>query len=197
MICAYKVAKEIKRLFEEREVAKRESNLDFFFNSMSDETYLDMIRERIEFMIDEGYKFSEQLEIINRESGRNIRYSTYTKFVKLFMLEAPENVFRNREFERYYGGYIPQQNSQQPQKRVSDDEVTEPKKRVERKEKFEFTPQQEERVPDQKEEPSYSLPDTSYEKGSVPPLKKPKIKSTDRNKVSFKHEAMPNVEELY
>jgi len=180
MICAYKVAKEIKRLFEEREKTRREKNLDFFFDSISDETYLDMIREKIEFLIDEGYKFSEQLEIINNNSGRNIKYSTYTRFVKLFILDNPKNIFKHREFTKYYWNH----NFSEPHqdRKSSDDEIeNSSKKRVIRDKKVEFVT---------------SSSESSYKRKKVTPLKKPDIKFK-REKVSFKYEAMPNIEELY
>jgi hypothetical protein len=166
--------------------------LEFFFTSMSDETYLDMIRDRIEFLIDEGYKFSEQLEIINGESGRNIRYKDYTNFVKHFVLEKPENLFQNREFHRYYRDY------RGSEKKISGTEEEEaPKKVLPREEKIrEFSPRSVEKV-ERVVNVAKATEDDFTRPTSVPPMKKPKVVFDRDDTLKFKHEAMPNVDELY
>jgi hypothetical protein len=174
MVCGQKVADNIKKLFDERESKSLlDRQLEFFLDSMSDETYLDMIRKKIEFLIDEGYKFSEQLEIINHESGRGIEYSTYTNFVKLNVLQQPEKLFQSRGDER---------------------EINEPelKKHLKRDKQTQFEDISENSI--QKTPKSITPPETTI---SVEPLKKPERKVVERKRVGFTHEAMPNVEELY
>ena len=131
MICAYKLVKGFIQFIEEKEVRTFEKDpMKFFLSSMSDETYLDIIREKIEFLIDEGYKYSEQLEIITQESGRNIKYSTYTNFVKLFILEKPENIFQNREFQRFHKGCNGEDNNSVKSQNFQNNSNTEPENKI-------------------------------------------------------------------
>ena len=204
MICAYKLVKGLIQFVEDEEAEKpKKDPISFFLKSMSDETYLDMIREHIMFLIDEGYKYSEQLEIITRESGRDIKYSTYTNFVKLFILEKPDNIFQNREFQRHYTGFNGQsQNSKDNfENKVSEKieniekPVSKPKKVNRIQSDFLASEKVEENFVSKE---SSNLSDSTTVKGSVAPLKKRKKDiSVERKNISFQHQAMPDVDELY
>jgi hypothetical protein len=216
MYCIFKVIQNVMNDFEgvpKKRLPKRtsKSEVDFLFNSMSDETFLDLIREKIEFLIDEGYKYSEQLEIINRDSGRNIQYSTYTRFVKMYVMEDPQNLFQMREFHKYYSGYAPLQAPQPvPTTTVINKIVEEEAKPKIEKPKVE----EEQPVPEPEETAGLSLrekmklakkksakiekvaDDEPVKKTKVEPLKKPDLKVETRGPL-YKHEAMPNKDELY
>jgi len=190
MICAYKLVKSLIKFIDEKEnKVKKSEPMKFFLKSMSDETYLDMIREQIEFLIDEGYKYSEQLEIINTESAKNIKYSTYTNFVKLFILEKPENIFQNREFHRFYSNYQGKDNLENSQKSKDNSWIQEDIKVKEST--------LDDEVSNINISPTKEVQDYSIKKMSVAPLKKKVINSSYRAKVGFQHEAMPDVNELY
>jgi hypothetical protein len=176
-------------VFVNQKSEKRDKELDFFMKSISDETYLDLIRARVEYLIDEGFKYSEQLEIINRESGRNISYNTYTNFVKLFILENPENLFQMREFYKQYKGFYPQLEApEKPAPKIQEvkpiletEVVSKPK-------------------PKKKSPPPLKPTGTTEDyksKVKIEPLKKPKVNKAPERDIGFKHEAMPNVDELY
>ena len=44
--------------------------------------FLDSIGDDIKEMIETGFTYKQQLEIINRSSGKNIKYATYTRYIK-------------------------------------------------------------------------------------------------------------------
>ncbi len=193
MLCVYAFTKGVMNIIEERKDKKRsrKERADFFFDSLSDETYLDLIRSQIEFLIDEGYKYSEQLEIINRESGRSIKYDAYTKFVKLFILEKPENLFQSREFNRHYRGH----NSRAKNEDQDLEEDVVPKKRIHREERvssFESNNSQpiiKRQI--ENPEPVKAVNQTQIKREPIPQaVSRP-------NRVVFQHQAMPDVSELY
>ena len=44
--------------------------------------FLDSISEDIKEMVNTGFNFKQQLDIINRSSGKEIKYATYIRYVK-------------------------------------------------------------------------------------------------------------------
>jgi len=44
--------------------------------------FLDSIQEDIKEMIQSGFSYKQQLEIINRSSNKTIKYNTYLRYVK-------------------------------------------------------------------------------------------------------------------
>ena len=198
MICAYQLIKNLIKFIDEKEKdIKKPDPIDFFLKSMSDETYLDMIREKIQFLIDEDYKYSEQLKIINRDSARDIKYNTYTTFVKLFILEKPENIFQNREFQRFYSNYNGRDNVQATSKPIVTQQEEEPKTESISDEVANFNIAPKRKTSRRVSKPKTKTEDYSTKKVTVAPLKKKAINSDSREKVGFQHEAMPDVNELY
>jgi hypothetical protein len=172
--------------------------VEFFLGSMSDDIYLDLIRKKIQFLIDEGMKYSEQLEIINRESGRNIDYNTYTDFIKVFILENPKNIFQVRGFHRQVKDnsnlykFPEESSSKQEEEKIYSHNYS--------KGSFgeDFSSATEEKRESRK---LSKLETVIYETSNrdVKPLERPTgVKlPEDRDDLSFQHEAMPNVEKLY
>jgi hypothetical protein len=215
MYCIFKVIQNMMNKVEDETIRPlprptTNSELDFLMNSMSDETFLDLIREKIEFLIDEGYKYSEQLKIINRDSGRNISYSTYTRFVKMYVLEDPQNLFQMREFYKYYSGYAPVGQAPQPQMQQPQVIIREeaPKKEeIEKpREEFKNEPPKDEGEDDLRKRlmearkkskgKAKKVEEEPKKKTVVEPLKKPDVKVETRGPL-YKHEAMPDKNELY
>jgi len=207
MLCVYAFTKGMMNIIEERKDKKRsrKERTDFFFDSLSDETYLDLIRSKIQFLIDEGYKYSEQLEIINRESGRKIKYDTYTNFVKLFILDKPDNIFQHREFSRHYYNH----QAQAPNSKISHnskinetnfDEDNEPivKRKINREENISSFEQTRTQAIPKIPTPVQTQTDNS-EIAKIRSLKKEVVeqKVARPNRVVFQHVAMPNTDELY
>jgi len=165
MICMYKFVKHLIKYVDEKD--SRYKNIDFFLDSMSDEKYLVMIKDKIEFLIDEGYKYSEQLNIINSRSNRSIKYATYKTYIKNYFLQQPQ--------------YSIQQNDNNFT--IKDEDI-------------ELYTEKTDYYPKSKNENQESYINTS-QKGSVSPLKKRNNLYTKRENISFQHEAVPNIEELY
>ena len=59
----------------------REREKEKLFQS-STKFFLDSISEDIEEMEKLGFNYKKQLEIINQSSGRDIKYSTYVRYMK-------------------------------------------------------------------------------------------------------------------
>jgi hypothetical protein len=195
-----------------RKLAEREARREFFFDSIGDETYLDLIRDKIEFLIDEGYKYSEQLDIINRGSGRNIPYKVYTKFVKTEVLQDPSLLFQQRGGGFQQGGYYPPFPPQfaypQQQQPVVEEKAPVVEKRVEE-------PVVEEKTSEPASESdsggftlNLKRNTTSSKKSDEPvvapkknvggtPIKRKKPQNVKVEKTVFHHEAMPDINELY
>ena len=166
MICIYTLAKQIYKIVDNSQNLKQK-NIDFFLNSMSDETYLNMIKDHIEFLVDEGYKYSEQLEIINKKANRTIKYATYKQFIKTKILNIPiiENI--NNEPKEHFFDYSA----------IKEEVNTQSYSNINKQN---------------------NLEETQTIKNSVPPIKKNTIKkSLKRENISFQHEAVPNIDELY
>jgi len=51
--------------------------------------FLDSINEDIKEMINTGFSYKQQLNIINRSSGKDIKYNTYIRYVK-------KNLYKNQ-----------------------------------------------------------------------------------------------------
>ncbi len=50
--------------------------------------FLDSIHEDIEEMIKLGFSYKHQLEIINKSSGKNIKYNTYARYIRTHLSGA-------------------------------------------------------------------------------------------------------------
>jgi len=211
MICVYQLVKNVVKCRNEREkeeVQKHTSNnepMNFFLNSMSDETYLDMIREYIQFLIDEDYKYSEQLEMINLKSARNIKYNTYTNFVKRFILETPRNLFQNRESKLYQeqSNFVSQQEDSKSYNNFENQyqsQNTHTEQKILHSDKLEINTHNKKgkAKTNMKQEVKNTFESSSIEKTSpVAPLRRNNLNTKPRENISFQHEAMPNVDELY
>ena len=79
------VRDKITKMFQRHEKSKVAENLSFLLESMDDETYLSLIKSRIEAFINQGYTYQEQLDIINSKSGKNISCDAYIEFVKRYI----------------------------------------------------------------------------------------------------------------
>jgi DNA replication protein DnaD len=47
--------------------------------------FLDSIHDDIRLMINEGFSYKQQLEIINKSTNKNIKYNTYLRYVKKYL----------------------------------------------------------------------------------------------------------------
>lgn len=54
--------------------------------------FLDSISEDIKEMIKIGFSYKHQLEIINKSSGKEIKYNTYLRYVKKHLSGAKKNL---------------------------------------------------------------------------------------------------------
>jgi hypothetical protein len=216
MLCVFKVIQNVMNRVENvpnTNLPKKtsKSEIDFLFHSMSDETFLDLIREKIEYLIDEGYKYSEQLAIINRDSGRNIAYSTYTRFVKMYIMEDPQNLFQMREFHKYYSGYAPMTQAPQPQMQpqvIIREEAPKPQQPQETerpREEFKNEPPKDESTDDlrkrlmearRKSKGKAKPVEEDKKEVVVESLKKGDVKIESRGPL-YQHEAMPDKDNLY
>lgn len=193
---------------------KREESEKFFFDSIGDDTYLDLIREKIEFLIDEGYKYSEQIEMINRGSGREISYRTYVDFVKREVLQDPSLLFQQKGANQFppqfppYGYYPPQQpypENSQPKGGIEE------KEREPKKEETATVEVKEEEFVDFRMNLKRNSGDTNKESENIE-TKKSNVGGTkitpkksqeeiqaelEKKKAVFQHEAMPEIDKLY
>ncbi|HIC10460.1 MAG TPA: hypothetical protein EYO61_03785 [Campylobacterales bacterium] len=76
------IEKEKEKLFQ--------SNISFFLNS---------IQEEINEMERLGFSYKKQLEIINRASNRDIKYSTYIRYMKRKREKTPYSKRRVKRFK--------------------------------------------------------------------------------------------------
>jgi uncharacterized Fe-S cluster-containing MiaB family protein len=94
------IKSEIKKTKEELLKSDNKGAIRFFLDSISDD-----IRE----MINEGFNYKQQLEIINKSTKKGIKYNTYIRYVKGCILKQSVDKLRkkrtkeDRDKEREFG----------------------------------------------------------------------------------------------
>ncbi len=100
------VRDKITKMFQRHEKNRVTENLSFLLESMDEETYLSLIKSKIETLINQGYTYQEQLDIINSKSGKNISCDVYIEFVK--------NHIENREIPQEKEERLPEKRNVAP-----------------------------------------------------------------------------------